>query len=916
MTFPDTPLDTTVELRLGGVWTDITSLVYNQDPITVTRGEPRETPEVEASTCGLTANDQSGNLSPRNPTGIYYGLIGRNTRMRVRVAPAPDAYVLLPTLLSALSTPDSAGLSITGDIDIRAELDLTALPPPALGYEIAGKDVSAGNQRSWLWYVTASGTLHFEWTTNGSTVISATSTAPITAGRIALRVTLDVNNGASGKTVTFYTAPTMAGPFVQLGSAVTTAGTTSIFDSTSPVKIGDSANFANFTAPAGSRVYAFQLYQGIAGTLRADVHFDDAEPGATSFADGQGNTWTLAGDASIVDPEIRFDGEVSVWPHTRSPSGLDVRAPLQASGILRRLTQGVSPLKSTLYRAYTTLATPPKAYWPCEDGQDATVLASALPGGLPMTVVGKPTLATSTEFKASEPLPVMNASQWTGLVPGHAATGEIQVWTLISIPAAGTTNGQSLYSLYATGTVKVWSVRYEAPGGLSLKGFDSDGTMVANSGVINFGLDGTPERLSLSLKQNGSNIDWELLGQRLDGIGGIGGTFNSLTLGRAARIVINPGADQLGDITFGHVSIHSEIRSVFDLLDEFRAYSGERAGRRAQRLCAEEGVSFRAVGDLDATEPMGAQLPKKLVDLLREAADADDGILFEPRDLFGLAFRTRESMYRQASALPLDFAAKHFADDPAPVDDDQQTRNDLTVQREGGASFRLVQATGPLSVLPPPDGVGRYDDQVTLSLASDLQLPDAAGWRLFLGTVDEARYPQLAVNLARPEFAQDPAGQALTQAARDLDLGDRLTIDNPPPQLPPDQISQLARGLVEVLEQRSWRIDINATPESPWAAPAVYDDGISRYSSDGSTLDAGISNSATSLSIATPSGPLWTHADGDFEIRVGGEVMLVTNITGAASPQTFTVTRSVNSVVKAHTAGAAVELAQPRVYVP
>ena len=42
----------------------------------------------------------------------------------------------------------------------------------------------------------------------------------------------------------------------------------------------------------------------------------------------------------------------------------------------------------------------------------------------------------------------------------------------------------------------------------------------------------------------------------------------------------------------------------------------------------------------------------------------------------------------------------------------------------------------------------------------------------------------------------------------------------------------------------------------------------------------------------------------------------MTAVSGASSPQTFTVTRSINGVVKIHSAGETVELAQPRVYVP
>jgi hypothetical protein len=90
---------------------------------------------------------------------------------------------------------------------------------------------------------------------------------------------------------------------------------------------------------------------------------------------------------------------------------------------------------------------------------------------------------------------------------------------------------------------------------------------------------------------------------------------------------------------------------------------------------------------------------------------------------------------------------------------------------------------------------------------------------------------------------------------------------------------------------------------------------------DLSTLDTGIDDNDTSLSVASTGGVLWTvdaddwdtalNGDGGLFIVIGGERMRVTNISGANSPQTFTVARSVNGVVKAHLAGAAVHVAHP-----
>jgi len=94
----------------------------------------------------------------------------------------------------------------------------------------------------------------------------------------------------------------------------------------------------------------------------------------------------------------------------------------------------------------------------------------------------------------------------------------------------------------------------------------------------------------------------------------------------------------------------------------------------------------------------------------------------------------------------------------------------------------------------------------------------------------------------------------------------------------------------------------------------IYDDSRFRYHSDGSTISEDLTTTETDVSVATASGPLWSHADGDFDIVIGGERMTVTAISGTTSPQTFTVTRSVNGIVKEHSSGSTVDLFQPTIY--
>ena len=124
------------------------------------------------------------------------------------------------------------------------------------------------------------------------------------------------------------------------------------------------------------------------------------------------------------------------------------------------------------------------------------------------------------------------------------------------------------------------------------------------------------------------------------------------------------------------------------------------------------------------------------------------------------------------------------------------------------SSARVTLDTGPLSTQAPPLGVGRYTTSQTLNVQTDDQLPYVAGWLLHLGTWDEPRYPAVTVNLA--------AGPWLTGDACTVDVGDLVTISNPPPWLPPGGIRAMVQGYTEILGVFEWEITYNCTPSGPW----------------------------------------------------------------------------------------------------
>lgn len=653
----------------------------------------------------------------------------------------------------------------------------------------------------------------------------------------------------------------------------------------------------------------------------------------------------------------RFYGEVPAWPTTWDISGTDVIATVTATGLLRRLSQGNKPIGSAMYRAYAI--SPPStliAYWPCEDGAIATVLASGLAGGAPMTVSGTPTPASSTAFICSDPLPLLSGSTWAGTIPPYTppSTGFLVgnvLRFLLAVPSTGAVDTAVIARMYTAGTIARVDLLYGATGQLQLIGYSSGGAQLFASGYTAFGITGQKIRVDIQLRTNGTSVDWFLgVGLTLGPVL-VAGTVAVASVGNATQVLINPDG-RITDTALGHISYQSNWQFLVDDLLALFAWLGEppAAGTntvpqsnavdtaRFTRLCREQnvpgvvrtsvngydsdqvnssGVVWNGFGANPLAVSMGYQLSATFPALIGEVVTTDLGLLFEATDQMSLVIRTRLSLCNQAAHLTLDYAQNGLSDAPAPVDDDRFTRNDVTATRIGGSSYRQVLASGTLSTQPPPLGVGEYDTAgVPISLGADTLLPDAAGWRLHMGTVDEARYPQISINLRYSTFT---SSVALMNAALTIDIGDRLVVANPPAWLPPDAISQIVLGYTETMGVFEHDMVFNGSPESPYRIAVLEDTVLGHADTDGSTLALPAGAADATISVATTGAatgsPLWTTSAGDFpfDVVAGGERMTVTGITGASSPQLFSVTRSVNGVVKGQTVGTDVRLAQPMI---
>lgn len=871
MPFPQDPLPVVVQAKISGsTWTDITADTYVRDGITISRGQSNEGDSADPSSVSLTLNNRAGRYSPRNPTGPHYGLLRRNTELRVGIVET-STWLDLPgwngvgtQTENNASCPDSAGLSITGDIEIVFDADLDSWDERQ---ELVTKWVSGTDNRSYALWMRA-GIPSLSTSVDGEAILRHASPQrfPIRRGRMAVRVFLDVNNGTGGRTHTWFTAPTAAGPWQSLGGPVTEDGTTSIYNSTAPVVIGDSTASTLSEPSVRGRVYSANIRQGINGTLRASPDFTTRTPGDTSFADAQGNTWTLSARASISNLDVRGHGEVSTWPTRWDVSGKDVSSPISADGLLRRLGQGEEPLRSALYRAMKDGTVDDViAYWPMEDAPGASSIGSALKRGRTMEVPSddNTSFGAYSGFQASSPIVTFGDNSFMrGRIRRYTATGSMQMWSIIHVPADGCPEGDFM-EISTGGTAHRLSLQYVPAfgGSIQIQSVDSQGNQFSLSGPHAFAVNGKRLRISLDLIQDGANVRVEFKTLEPGAASGnfITYTLTGRTIGVAESVTIGGFFGVPTGMSMGHVSVQSSIRSLFEGDDSLNAFRGERAGRRIQRLCKAERVPFHLVGNLDDTQEVGYQLPDNLLTILKESAKADGGILCEPRDAIALMYVPRSALQAQPPSVVLPYGSLR---DLEPVEDDQNIANDVTLQRAGGSSRQAEETSGPLSVSAPPAGAGRYPVEEIVNLAYDRQLRMAAQWRLHLGTVDEARHPTIEVELAHPTIADSAVA---TRTARDVEVGSRVSVSGPMPVwVSPDDVEQLAFGLVESIEPFGHQIRMNCVPYRPYAV-GTYDPPRRTLAADSFSR-----TNATSLQVADVGGEWQLVADGVGAVSTTG----------------------------------------------
>lgn len=901
--------DLKTRMYLNGNFVDISDKTFVRDPMVITRVRPDEASETPPQTCTATLNNEDLRFSIRNPMGPYYGYLQQNVPLEVMLRLVTDTFTRSvsnawgSTDLSQPWTMFGLGGSVAAS-DFAVNGSAGTMSVPATTAYRAGRLPDASYK-------------NVDVQCDVSLAITNITGGNVEPGNLMLRMQDSTTYYMLRAVITTAEAVTVSIHSVVAGVETVLVGPTTVSGLTHT-----SSQTLRFRMQAEGetirgKVWAASGSEPLAWTV--EVH-DNTITSAGFVGIRNGVSATNSNSLPIVftvdnfqASSMRFFGEVSEFPTSSDESDSDRYCEIEASGIMRRLSQGETPVRSASYRYITTAIEDPVAYWPLEEGPESTEGAPVI-GTFPMVPYQNTAVPPEGTVKWGASTDLVGIIAAPDLAAGGKLEADVDPSTLASVWSVG------------------WAQKCSASSGAQNFWYTTSGTFtvamtIFTDGLLEVYLTTTGPTSTTVMSTTLTDFDEVWFHFTLTVVDAGGGTANFFLdvngvptdsdLGRTGtvaglrRMSYNSPSATTEPTSISSVVVFGSQSSnpIPDLAAATLGFPGELALDRMQRLCDENGLNLSYVGEAADTMPMGAQGVGTLVGLLRECAKTDMGTLYESRGRLGFVYRTRASAESQAAALTLDAGNEEVRYPFQPREDDRYTANDVTADRPLGGTYRATQTTGPKSTQAPPDGVGQYDIRYDANTETDALLPSVAWWQVALGTVDEPRFPDLGVDLDAPNAAQHKLN------VLDLDADDLVVVENATGIGIYDAIRQLVRGYNETWTGHRFTYGINASPASPYDVAEL--DGDMRLDSGSSTLNEDLDTTETGVDVATSLvHDLWATTAANpgefpFDIIIGGERMTVTAITGSTSPQTFTVTRSVNGVVKTHSTGAEVHVFNP-----
>jgi hypothetical protein len=888
--------DVQLQLYASGVWNDITA--DSRGDYEIRRGYADGSDQLTPTRLTFTLNNRDGKYSPRNPTGTYYGQIGRNTPVRLvagfNTTPAYRSVSSTSSAATSFTCAAPAGV-VAGDILIAFQATDQSYPKDLL------TPTGGGSGDGSAWRVLTMGdegvggvfgaAMRCWWKR-----ASSSEPASYTFAQLAGSDSIVIIAAASG----VLDVPVVSRSYVATSAATVDTPTTT------PTKSDDlemrfAAMSGNVTwTPPGVLTERADLKSGtfVAGTLGTRVLASAVATGSQTFTASGSGVFRHGVTINLSSRSVRASAFVNEWPQAWLPGGVDVWAPIEASGVLRRLNSKLTskPVLSVARREIGVNHTP-VAYWPMEEQAGSTQFAAVTTGQRALMPTAGVVFADYNGLLSSKPYATIPTAESVFLAQAdmHPATTTYTVCWVMSIAAEPGIPTNVMGWDCANSTLPQWraTITQGAPAVIQLLMYDTAGTGIG-SVTLNFATGATehwgdPVFCWAKLYQQGADVAVEfgyastLDNTTVDSNTGTTTLVNQ-TLGNVTQIYWRSDA---GPASVGHIAIFDTVASASlpDASILIRAYASTLSDSYAMqwlvRLCEENAVPFVLIGDMNANR-MGSQGTKTLAALIQECADMDGGLLFEPRDASFLAFRTLAMLYNQPG-LALSYTSSHLSTLNAS-EDDRTLVNDITVTRTDGGEARSILATGALSILDPPNGVGTYDTSLEVNANADTQLQSIADWLQHIGTVDDPRYTRMGVELGRAPFV---ASATLTANVVMVDIGDLITVSSPPAWLPPDTINAQVRGITERVSNKTWSIEWNTVPGGAYSVMEWDNTTFDRWDSADTTLLHALTSSATSARLAvagttTANATGWSTTDVPYDLRIAGERVTATAMGAAA----------------------------------
>lgn len=840
------------------------------------------------SSCTLQIDNRSGNYSPDDARGELYGLVGRNT---------PGRVMLLPGL-------DEGELSDTADTFTRTVASGWGSADSGEAWSLAGL---GGTVQTSDWAVGSGvGTVGVP---DVATAFRESYLTDIDVRDVDVAVTFKVAQATGGPLEPGILLRGRAGEYFRVRVQLTATNTVDIAVLARGDEVIGGTTVAGLThtgtgQPLRVRALAagnrFHVKVWIAANAEPnewqlttfDTNVDSSEAPIAGFIgvySGRGVGNTNAGTVTFTYDDWESttyipiaDGAVTVWEPDRDEGydpetheGGDSWTDIEINGPLERVNSSKAQL-SAIRRTF--LHARPDAYWPLEDPEGTTAPLSGLQDGSPGRVV------SGTPKFGQSPDGLLNPS--VGLLDGYTTT------TLIEFPLDG----------FQDGAIQVEMVA----GALSGVTTDMLVEIVTSSNdhwfVTSFRSDpgdGLLHHFIVHAVENGANVDYQIY---TDGV--IESTFSiagDVGTPLALRVGGSIAAGGSGVTWYiGHLMAFGRSADFPDAFHDplgrggsATGYLGEAPEDRFMRLCDEHGIAGGVNGDPSlGSTGMGMQPVASLSDLYTECANTNLGMISDGRAWSGLELRPGRSMNNQTPAMALSYGV-NIAPPMKPVTNNLGIANDYTANDNTGATARAEQLDGPNNVNDPfddPEGIGRTEGSVDVNVEEAGSLVDVAGVSLLRSTWPGSRYRNVTIDLSKhPEL--------LVQAMA-LRVGDLITVD----ELDADLVELIVLGGTHTVRSYHHVLTLNCAPGGPYrVVQDAADNGEDpRADLSGSRLAADFdAGTDTSMSVEVDGAVLWDTTAPPFHVRVGGAVLNVTAISGASSPQTFTVDApAVNGVTR------------------